>query len=125
MAPLSRSNHVARWSMCLPVSACCSAAPCSVTPRLFTWRNDRDSDGHESKSALLQAWHLLIPDRLPQALQSSASTRLGAFGSLLGDKAAEAAGSFASAASATALGDYLQPAAASSLLSSFRSRWQT
>lgn len=57
-----------------------------------------------------------------QALQSSASTRLGAFSSLLGDKAAEAAGTFASA---TSLGDYLQPAAASSLLSTFRSRWQT
>ena len=57
-----------------------------------------------------------------QALQSSAGARLGAFGSLLGDKAAEAAGSLASAAS---LGDYLQPAAASSLLSSFSSRWRT
>lgn len=57
-----------------------------------------------------------------QALQNSAGARLGAFGSLLGDKAAEAAGTLASAAS---IGDYLQPAAASSLLSSFRSRWQT
>lgn len=68
-----------------------------------------------------------------EAVHSRAGARLGAFGSLLGDKAAEAAGSLsgslsvslASAAGSTGLGNYLQPVAASSLLTSFRSRWQT
>lgn len=68
-----------------------------------------------------------------EAAQSRAGARLGALGSLLGDKAAEAAGSLssslsvnlASAAGSTGLGNYLQPASASSLLTSIRSRWQT
>ena len=42
-----------------------------------------------------------------QVLQFSAGARLGAFGSLLGDKAAEAAGSLSSAVN---LSDYLQQA---------------
>ena len=55
-----------------------------------------------------------------QTLQSTTSQRLGAFGTLLGDKAAEVTSSIAS----SGLGDLLQPNAASSLLSSFRSRFQ-
>ena len=54
-----------------------------------------------------------------QALQSSTSQRLGAFGTLLGDKAAEM-----TSMASSGLGDLLQPNAASSLLSSFRSRFQ-
>ena len=54
-----------------------------------------------------------------QTLQSSTSQRLGAFGTLLGDKAADL-----TSLASSGLGDLLQPNAASSLLSSFRSRFQ-
>ena len=54
----------------------------------------------------------------PQALQSSTTQRLGAFGTLIGDKAAEMT------SIASSMGDFLQPSAATSLLSSFRSRFQ-
>ena len=60
-----------------------------------------------------------MPCYAAQALQSSTSQRLGAFGTLLGDKAAEM-----TSMASSGLGDLLQPNAASSLLSSFRSRFQ-